>query len=97
MVNFKVVKRKLSLVAGFVKYMPQLTTDVSLLLDLGARIAYNKFAPFRAPGKAPGIEDHVLSGFWQGVVLYHILMEFPNITLPVGFGIKLTLVTVNGE
>ena len=74
---------KLSLIAGFVKYMPQLTTAVSLLLGLGARIAYNKFFTFRAPG----IEDHVLSGLWQGVALYHVLMEFPNITLPVGFGI----------
>ncbi len=44
---------------------------------------YNKFLTFRAPG----IEDHVLSGLWQGVALYHVLMEFPFITLPVGFGI----------
>ncbi|KAF8274467.1 hypothetical protein EI94DRAFT_1653204 [Lactarius quietus] len=63
--------------------MPQLTTAVSLLLGLGARIFYNKFFAFRAPG----IEDHVLSGLWQGVALYHVLMEFPHITLPVGFGI----------
>ncbi|KAH9048303.1 hypothetical protein EDB84DRAFT_1457245 [Lactarius hengduanensis] len=55
--------------------MPQFTTAVSLLLGLGA--------PFRVPG----IEDHVLSGLWQGVALYHVLMEFPFITLPVGFGI----------
>jgi hypothetical protein len=74
---------KVSLIAGFVKYMPQLTTAVSLLLGLGARIAYNKFFSFRAPS----IEDHVLSGLLQGVALYHVLMEFPNITLPVGFGI----------
>jgi hypothetical protein len=63
--------------------MPQLTTAVSLLLGLGARILYNKLLSFRVPG----IEDHVLSGLWQGVALYHVLMEFPNITLPVGFGI----------
>ncbi|KAH9040725.1 hypothetical protein EDB85DRAFT_1858608 [Lactarius pseudohatsudake] len=63
--------------------MPQFTTAVSLLLGLGARIVYNKFLTFRVPG----IEDHVLSGLWQGVALYHVLMEFPFITLPVGFGI----------
>ncbi|KAH8990549.1 hypothetical protein EDB92DRAFT_2103965 [Lactarius akahatsu] len=63
--------------------MPQFTTAVSLLLGLGARIVYNKFFTFRVPG----IEDHVLSGLWQGVALYHVLMEFPFITLPVGFGI----------
>ena len=63
--------------------MPQLTTAFSLLLGLGARILYNKFFSFRAPG----IEDHVLSGLWQGVALYYVLMEFPFLTLPVGFGI----------
>jgi hypothetical protein len=63
--------------------MPQLTTAFSLLLGLGARIVYNKFFAFRVPG----IEDHVLSGLWQGVALYYVLMEFPFITLPVGFGI----------
>ncbi|KAH9002039.1 hypothetical protein EDB86DRAFT_352545 [Lactarius hatsudake] len=63
--------------------MPQFTTAVSLLLGLGARIVYNKFITFRVPG----IEDHVLSGLWQGVALYHVLMEYPFITLPVGFGI----------
>jgi hypothetical protein len=63
--------------------MPQLTTAFSLLLGLGARILYNKFFSFRVPG----IEDHVLSGLWQGVALYYVLMEFPFLTLPVGFGI----------
>ncbi|KAI9463586.1 hypothetical protein BJY52DRAFT_922170 [Lactarius psammicola] len=63
--------------------MPQFTTAVSLLLGLGARIVYNKFFTFRVTG----IEDHVLSGLWQGVALYHVLMEFQHITLPVGFGI----------
>jgi len=63
--------------------MPQLTTAFSLLLGLGARILYNKFSSFRTPG----IEDHVLSGLWQGVALYYVLMEFPSLTLPVGFGI----------
>ena len=63
--------------------MPQLTTAFSLLLGLGARILYNKFSSFRVPG----IEDHVLSGLWQGVALYYVLMEFPFLTLPVGFGI----------
>jgi hypothetical protein len=63
--------------------MPQLTTAFSLLLGLGARILYNKFSSFRTPG----IEDHVLSGLWQGVALYYVLMEFPFLTLPVGFGI----------
>src|SRR5712671_737636 len=64
-------------------YMPQLTTAFSLLLGLGARIVYNKFFSFRVPG----IEVHVLSGLWQGVALYYVLMEFPFLTLPVGFGI----------
>ncbi|KAI0266862.1 hypothetical protein BC834DRAFT_1026754 [Gloeopeniophorella convolvens] len=63
--------------------MPQLTTALSLLLGLGARIIYNKFFALRPPG----IEDHVLSGLWQGVALYHVLMEYPFLTLPVGFGI----------
>ncbi|KAF8502256.1 hypothetical protein F5888DRAFT_1181231 [Russula emetica] len=63
--------------------MPQLTTAFSLLLGLGARILYNKFSSFRVRG----IEDHVLSGLWQGVALYYVLMEFPFLTLPVGFGI----------
>ena len=63
--------------------MPQLTTAFSLLLGLGARIVYNKFFSFRVRG----IEDHVLSGLWQGVALYYVLMEFPSLTLPVGFGI----------
>jgi hypothetical protein len=63
--------------------MPQFTTAVSLLLGLGARIFYNKFFTFRVPG----IEDHVLGGLWQGVALYHVLMEYPFLTLPVGFGI----------
>ena len=63
--------------------MPQLTTAFSLLLGLGARILYNKFSSFRVPG----IEDHVLSGLWQGVALYYVLMGFPFLTLPVGFGI----------
>ncbi|KAI0305722.1 hypothetical protein B0F90DRAFT_1097483 [Multifurca ochricompacta] len=63
--------------------MTQLTTAFSLLLGLGARILYNKFLAFRVPG----IEDHVLSGLWQGVALYYVLMEFPFLTLPVGFGI----------
>ncbi|KAI9450523.1 hypothetical protein F5148DRAFT_1301178 [Russula earlei] len=63
--------------------MPQLTTAFSLLLGLGARILYNKFYTYRPPG----IEDHVLSGLWQGVALYYVLMEFPFLTLPVGFGI----------
>ena len=61
----------------------QLTTAFSLLLGLGARILYNKFFSFRVRG----IEDHVLSGLWQGVALYYVLMEFPFLTLPVGFGI----------
>jgi hypothetical protein len=65
------------------KDMPQLTTAFSLLLGLGARILYNKFLSFRVRG----IEDHVLSGLWQGVALYYVLMEFPFLTLPVGFGI----------
>jgi len=63
--------------------MPQLTTAFSLLLGLGARIVYNKFFSFRVTR----IEDHVLSGLWQGVALYYVLMEFPSLTLPVGFGI----------
>lgn len=63
--------------------MPQFTTALSLLLGLGARIFYNKFFTFRASG----IEDHVLGGLWQGVALYHVLMEYPFLTLPVGFGI----------
>jgi hypothetical protein len=63
--------------------MPQLTTAFSLLLGLGARIVYNKFFSLRVRG----IEDHVLSGLWQGVALYYVLMEFPFLTLPVGFGI----------
>jgi len=63
--------------------MPQFTTALSLLLGLGARIFYNKFFTFRVPG----IEDHVLGGLWQGVALYHVLMEYPFLTLPVGFGI----------
>jgi hypothetical protein len=62
---------------------PQLTTAIPLLLGLGARILYNKFFTYRVPG----IEDHVLSGLWQGVALYHVLMEYPFLTLPVGFGI----------
>ncbi len=65
------------------KGMPQLTTAFSLLLGLGARILYNKLFSFRVRG----IEDHVLSGLWQGVALYYVLMEFPFLTLPVGFGI----------
>ena len=64
-------------------YMPQLTTASSLLLGLGARILYNKFFSFRVHG----IEHHVLSGLWQGIALYYVLMEFPFLTLPVGFGI----------
>lgn len=63
--------------------MPQLTTAFSLLLGLGARILYNKLLSLRVRG----IEDHVLSGLWQGVALYYVLMEFPFLTLPVGFGI----------
>ncbi len=63
--------------------MPQLTTAFSLLLGLGARIVYNKFFSFRVTC----IEDHVLSGLWQGVALYYVLMEFPSLTLPVGFGV----------
>src|SRR5579863_6095678 len=63
--------------------MQPLTTAIPLLLGLGARIFYNKFFAYRVPG----IEDHVLSGLWQGVALYHVLMEYPFLTLPVGFGI----------
>ena len=63
--------------------MPQLTTAFSLLLGLGARIVYNKLFSLRVRG----IEDHLLSGLWQGVALYYVLMEFPFLTLPVGFGI----------
>jgi hypothetical protein len=63
--------------------MPQLTTAFSLLLGLGARILYNKLFSLRVRG----IEDHVLGGLWQGVALYYVLMEFPFLTLPVGFGI----------
>lgn len=65
------------------KDMAQLTTAFSLLLGLGARIVYNKFFSLRVRG----IEDHLLSGLWQGVALYYVLMEFPFLTLPVGFGI----------
>jgi hypothetical protein len=68
--------------------MPQLTTAFSLLLGLGARILYNKFFTFRVSG----IEDHVLGGLWQGVALYYVLMEFPFLTLPVGFGIGARLI-----
>ena len=72
-----------SVIVDLTWYMPQFTTAVSLLLGLGARIFYNKFFTFRVPG----IEDHVLGGLWQGVALYHVLMEYPFLTLPVGFGI----------
>ncbi|KAI0062867.1 hypothetical protein BV25DRAFT_1824910 [Artomyces pyxidatus] len=65
------------------------TTALSLLLGLGARIAYNKFFSLR---DAPGIEDHALSGLWQGVALYYFLMELPYLAFGVGFGIAARLV-----
>ncbi len=61
-------------------------TTGSLLLGLGAHIVYNKFSS----SHIPGIEDHVLSGLWQGVVLYRVFMISPITTL---FGIGARLVT----
>ncbi|KAI0051882.1 hypothetical protein FA95DRAFT_147074 [Auriscalpium vulgare] len=67
------------------------TTALALLLGLGTRIVYNKFIRIRnAPG--PGIEDHALSGLWQGVLLYYFLMEYPSLAFGVGFGIAARLV-----
>ena len=59
-------------------------TTGSLLLGLGAHIVYNKFSS----SHIPGIEDHVLSGLWQGVVLYHVFMISPITTL-FGIGARL--------
>ncbi|KAI0032100.1 hypothetical protein K488DRAFT_50632 [Vararia minispora EC-137] len=59
------------------------TTGIALLLGLSARILYNKFLLGRL---TPGIEDHVLSGLWQGVALYYFIMELPGLAFGVAFG-----------
>ncbi|THH08271.1 hypothetical protein EW146_g9046 [Bondarzewia mesenterica] len=65
------------------------TTAISLLLGLGARIAFNKFVTVR---DQPSIEDHVLSGLWQGVALYYFIMEFQYLAFGLTFGIAARLV-----
>ena len=65
------------------------TTAISLILGLGARISFNKFVTVRDP---PTIEDHVLSGLWQGVALYYFIMEFHYLALGAAFAMAGRLV-----
>jgi hypothetical protein len=66
------------------------TTGIALLLGLSARILYNKFFLARLTA---GIEDHVLSGLWQGVALYYFIMEQPSLAFGVAFGMAGRILT----
>jgi hypothetical protein len=69
--------------------MLQLTTTIPLLLGLGEHILYSKFFTYRVLGIE--IMFLAVSG---SVALHHVLMEYPLLTLPVGFSIGARLLVI---
>ncbi|KZT08347.1 uncharacterized protein LAESUDRAFT_723849 [Laetiporus sulphureus 93-53] len=70
----------------------EITTTLPLILALGARILLNSLvsSPDDSPPSTP---DFLLTGLFQGVLLYAALTHLFVLAIPVGFGIaaKLTL------
>lgn len=63
----------------------QLTTGPPLLFALGLRILLNSVIfPSTNP---PSTSDFLLTGLFQGVLLYHILTQLPQLVLPVALGL----------
>ncbi|EPQ57287.1 hypothetical protein GLOTRDRAFT_137646 [Gloeophyllum trabeum ATCC 11539] len=69
-------------------------TAPALFFGLGARILLEKFSAAAAPDPAapPAIGDHVFAGVWQGVGLYYVLTELPQLALVVALAIGAKLV-----
>ena len=61
----------------------QLTTGPPLLFALGLRILINSVIfPSTSP---PSTSEFLLTGLFQGVLLYHTLTQLPDLVLPVAF------------
>ena len=61
----------------------QLTTGPPLLFALGIRILINLFDPEHTPA----LQDYILQGLWQGVLLYHTLIRLQEWVFAVAFGL----------
>jgi len=67
----------------------EFTTGLPLLFALGARIVLNSLV--FSPIDPPSVQDFLLTGLFQGVLLYTTINQLFLLVIPVGFGIAAKL------
>lgn len=70
----------------------EITASLPLLFALGARIALNSLV-FPSTNELPSTPDFLLTGLFQGVLLYHTATQLSQLlVIPIAFGIAVKLV-----